>query len=558
MNTISALLAPGAWTKAEFSWRRHASLLLVLVLIAGGLHGWLLRHTVVMSRDGIGFLTFAWRLKHEPWQTVLRQNTQHPLYPAAIALASGPVSHFVGGSPCDRMMASAQWVGVVCGVLIVIPMYFLGVALFDGRVGFWTALLFQCFPIGTRATADALSEGLFLLVMACACVAAVYAVRRSSWRLCTLCGVLSGLAYLTRPEGAAVAASVWLVVLGRQLWPAWRQAWRPSLACLAGVMLGAALTAAPYVAVTGHLTGKETALESVGLAARQPATVQSRGPLLAVTGPAVFLDWGRQHRPTGVRGLLASAWLLATEMDRGFHHAAWIFVALGLYWFGRRLEPGAVAVLGVCVVQGVAVCGLIFKVGYLADRHVLVIVMGSLFWGVAAVFDLPQRLVAARPKNEAPSIETTDRRLWRLCSAPSCSIVLLSTLAVSGLPKTLQTLHPQRAGHRIAGEWLAAHARQGDMVEDPYYWAAYYAGWDFGLAPPRTPNEPGWNHYIIVERSAKAHVRLSLIKDEIVNRGTVVFRCPLYAKGHGRDEVEVRTINFTHDVVKPPPQAHIP
>jgi hypothetical protein len=528
--------------RTAFTFGKDLRLLLTLLVIAAAIHVWLFEHTAVMSRDGIGFITYAWQLEHYPWPDVMRHNAQHPLYPIAILAASGPVRHLTTGALCDQMMMSAQLVCSVCGVLLVVPMYFVGKTLFHRGVGFWAALLFQCFPISARVTADALSEGLFLLLVACALWTAVYAVRRGSWRWCALCGFLSGLAYLTRPEGAAVAAAAGLVLLGCQCSSTWRRPWGVAIGCALSLCVGLVLAGGPYVAVIGRLTGKQTALESVGLAAHWP-TMNAVGPVsvgghpLAVSTLAVFLEWGSQHRAPGLRGFCQGLWCLATELDRGFHHVSWLFAGLGLYWYRRRLEPGAWTLLAVCLLQLIAMCGLVFIVGYLADRHVLIVVMCGLFWAVAAVQDLPYHLAV---------------------SCRGASLAILLALAASGLPKTLQPLHPQRAGHRVAGHWLAEHVRKGDMLEDPYYWAAYYAGWDFGPAEPRKPDDRNWNHYIVVERSSNPHVRLSLIKSDIVERGTVVFRCPLRAGKQGQDIVEIRTINFTHDAVKPPPMRNIP
>src|SRR5579884_3131128 len=221
-------------------------------------------------------------------------------------------------------------------------------------------------------------------------------------------------------------------------------------------------------------------------------------------------------------------WCLATELDRGFHHVAWVFVLLGLWWFRAGVDRAGWVVLIVCVLQIIALCGLVFVVGYLADRHVLILVLCGLFWAVAAVEALPGRL------RQAWQTRLTAFKLPRIFTSSVASVLVLLMLALSGLPKTLQPLHPQRAGHRIAGQWLAKHARQGDMVEDPYSWAQYYSGWDFGLAPGRSAGDADWNHYIVVEKSSNPHIRLSLIKDDIVQRGTVVFRCPLRPDKHAQ------------------------
>ena len=44
------------------------------------------------------------------------------------------------------------------------------------------------------------------------------------------------------------------------------------------------------------------------------------------------------------------------------------------------------------------------------------------------------------------------------------------------LPKTLQPLHANRAGHHAAGLWLEQHVHPGDEVVDDHCWAHYYAG----------------------------------------------------------------------------------
>jgi len=49
----------------------------------------------------------------------------------------------------------------------------------------------------------------------------------------------------------------------------------------------------------------------------------------------------------------------------------------------------------------------------------------------------------------------------------------------AALPKTLEPLHTNRAGHRAIGLWLAKHLTPGDEVDDDFSWAAHYAGLTF-------------------------------------------------------------------------------
>src|SRR5207237_1165414 len=78
--------------------------------------------------------------------------------------ASVPTRYLVRESNSEVMQLSAQLANSVAGVLLVFPMFYLGKGLFDRRVGFWSAALFHCLPIGSRVLSDALSEGVFLFL----------------------------------------------------------------------------------------------------------------------------------------------------------------------------------------------------------------------------------------------------------------------------------------------------------------------------------------------------------------------------------------------------------
>ena len=180
--------------------------------------------TSVAARDSIGFIRYAWRLEHEPWGKVLKESLHPPLYPITILAASLPVRQILHttGTDCLAMQTSAQLATAFAGVLLVIPMFFIGRSLFDRQVGFWSTLLFQCMPVASHALSDGLTEGIYLLLTATFILMAGHSLRSRSPLGFVACGLLSGLAYLTRPEGAALAVVLGLLVLAIQLRPALR------------------------------------------------------------------------------------------------------------------------------------------------------------------------------------------------------------------------------------------------------------------------------------------------------------------------------------------------
>ena len=104
----------------RMEWRRgEAGAILILLLLTGTIHAWLIKHTELPARDGVGFIHYAWRLQHEPWGEVLRTSHQHPGYPLAIAIVSKFLPRTTE-SLCAHMIQSAQLVNLLAGCLLAI------------------------------------------------------------------------------------------------------------------------------------------------------------------------------------------------------------------------------------------------------------------------------------------------------------------------------------------------------------------------------------------------------------------------------------------------------
>src|SRR5262249_20273145 len=130
---------------------------------------------------------------------------------------------------------SAQLANLLTGVLLAIPMYYLGKTLFGSWVGFGAALLFQCLPVPARVTADALSERTFLLCAITSLLFGVWVLQTGPPRWFALRGLSGGIAYLTRPEGALILLTTMLVLGGMLLAGKWQGGWRSALICSAGL-----------------------------------------------------------------------------------------------------------------------------------------------------------------------------------------------------------------------------------------------------------------------------------------------------------------------------------
>jgi hypothetical protein len=500
-------------------WLVDLGVLLTLLFFASALRAWQLQHTEVAARDSIGFIRYAWQLQHRPWPDVIRKAEQHPGYPLTVLAMSYPVRQFFPASDALVMQTSAQLATALAGVLLVIPLFYLGKELFNQAAGFWGALLFQCLPTSSRVLADGLSEGVFFLWAATGLLLALQALRGNSWLLFCLTGLFGGLAYLTRPEGALIVAATGIVLLAMQRARTRRQ-WRPFLFCGVSLILGWAVVGVPYIAISGKLTNKPTGLK---LLTQPGASDPDRAPVTGTdtrSAPLLAAWWSGPATGTELWSRMGQ---VCMEVVKAFHYTLWLPALAGLWWFRDRFrrEPGS----WVLLLVGIGVLLLLWRVayrfGYVSDRHTLLIVLCGCPWAAAAILKvgrwLEQQPFLRRVGAESPWMQR--RVLW--------SGVLFLGVIASALPKTLEPLHANRSGFREAGVWLAEHTWPGDEVKDPYCWTHYYAGRVFteGEETSLPPGHQPTCYVVLEEGSSSEHLRLPdvPVAKSLAHQGTKVF-----------------------------------
>jgi hypothetical protein len=144
-------------------------------------------------------------------------------------------------------------------------------------------------------------------------------------------------------------------------------------------------------------------------------------------------------------------------------------------------------------------------IGYLSDRHALLLLLTGSFWAVAGIDLLGVRVAQLLQR-------------WRLtptgspwASGPRLAQLTLMVLVGVTAAKSLERLHGDRGGFQDAGHWLASHARPNDEIDDPYAWSHFYAGRVFSEGDPAPPGGPGVC-YVVVEESKNRHSHLKQVE----------------------------------------------
>lgn len=413
---------------------RTAALALCAILAAALLWRWLiLVQMPCISRDGVLYCWQARDLGHYGVRLLAMQTyDQHPLYAAAILFAQRAMLTGGGADTALTWQYAAQAVSMVCGLQVVWLCYLLTLLLvrYGGlevparKSGLFAAALAALLPLNVWLSVDAMSESLFFtFYLAAIC----FAVRGAGVAGAAGIGVLSGAAYLVRPEGVVPLLAGILALVRERVSLAYR------FRCVASALTVFLVVAGPYVVLSGGLSPK-LRKEPLSQVAAAPEDVRR---VAAVSHAALVRE------PVSWFAVLPRVVL---EVGRAGRVVVPLLALLALWRLGRArsaalASPLLLAAAGQCALGAL----LVWRHGYLDPRHMLSVVLMLIPFAALAPF----LILSTRASAVGTARGGTASRLTR-------AVITASALAVSGV-YALRVPNAQDAHLRQAATWLAAH-----------------------------------------------------------------------------------------------------
>jgi hypothetical protein len=448
-------MEPACNKSADFLTKKQDRIhLAILLLIALGIGVYLIAATVVITKDGVWYIEQAKKFSSNPEIVIKGQPFGFPLL---IFMTCKLVALFSNGSSLFTWIYSAQSVTLLCRLLSLIPLFFIGKILVGSKRSFQAILILIILPYPAQFVSEVLREWPHILFLASGFLFLLWAAKHGKWWLFGVAGFVAGLGHIIRPECAQliIYGALWIFIRLFSTKPGMS---RPRLLCALSVLIiGFAIPAAPYMTARGQLLpAKLKALFSVN-----NEEFRMKNEEFSILN---------SQSASGIPGKIAKAiGELIGAISENLMYYFFPALLVGIYFLFRK-RPAATepelffisAFVGFNILMLVA---LHYSWGYISRRHCLPLVVFTIFYvpiGLQVLADwLANRLSKSRPASGK------DCRRWFF-------ILLIIGIAIC-LPKLLSRPGSDKPGFRAAAAWLKQNTAPDDLIAVPDRRITFYA-----------------------------------------------------------------------------------
>jgi 4-amino-4-deoxy-L-arabinose transferase-like glycosyltransferase len=253
--------------KGELEGERktHWKVLLLIMALAFILRIFIVLYPEVIHSDGVEYIRYAKEVLSGNWLG----GKANPGYPVLIA--------FVYTLIKDYELAGI-WVSICFGVLLVIPVFYLGRDIFNEKVGIISGLVVTVHPFLYTSSGSVLTESTYHFFMVTSILFGWYAFRKGRVYQVLLFSVFATLAFLTRPEaiGLIFIFSVWMFFFSPS---EEKRYWTKRVVLILIALLAFLVFSSPYLIQIRKETGKWSISRKVDVSIGSFSNMEDLPPL---------------------------------------------------------------------------------------------------------------------------------------------------------------------------------------------------------------------------------------------------------------------------------------
>lgn len=210
---------------------------------------YLIATTVLISKDGVFYIGQAQGFARDPLGVAQRHP---PGYPFLLWIAHKAAGAFAGRDSLILWIHASQGVTLLCRLMALIPLYFLGKSLIGGARAFWAVLILIVLPYPAQYGSDVLRDWPYVMFLSFGFWLLYEALQRRLWWMFAFVGLDAGMGYLVQPASAQLVLygllALAVVLLSRP-----RESKFGPLAATVLLVVGFAAAVVPYACATGAL-----------------------------------------------------------------------------------------------------------------------------------------------------------------------------------------------------------------------------------------------------------------------------------------------------------------
>jgi 4-amino-4-deoxy-L-arabinose transferase-like glycosyltransferase len=448
----------------------HLAILLTIAFIIGL---YLIITTVLISEDGVSYINYAKGLTTEPLKIIrdpsgYAPSSYTPGYPFLILTTHKLVDLFGKGAPVLSWIYSAQATSLICRILALIPLYFIGRGLVGGRLSFWAMLVLVILPYPAQIGSDVLRDWPHMLFLAVGFLFLLRAARYGKWLMFTLAGITAGLGYMVRPECAQLVAYgvVWVIysILRRKHGYGMNRA--KLVGALALLITGFAVAAVPYMKIRAEILPQRLreVIKSFSFNPKQNKAQQQDYPTPANFGCTAGLLTGKDN-------IIRAFAMLVRRINENLMYYFVLPLLIGIYYhFRKKTRDESTFFIMLFLLANIAMPVVRYCCAgpALSRRYILPLTAFTIFFVPAGLQTISRKLagmLAGKKEQNGPSHKNQSRCFFAL---------LVIGLAIC-IPKLSRPIRIEKKGYRLAAEWLKENTVKEDIIAAPDNRISFYA-----------------------------------------------------------------------------------
>lgn len=436
--------------------------ILILIIIALAIGVYLIITTVLISKDGVFYIERAQQFMNDPVKII---KAHPPGYPFMILAVHKAISYFTHDNSNQAWIYSAQSVTLLCRLLALIPLYFIGRLLVGSKNSFFALLIFIFLPFPTKAACEVLREWPYLLFLSTGFLFLLWAAKKGKWWAFGLVGLMSGLGYLIRHESAQLVlyTLVWSVicVFRPNLWGVSR--WK-NLVAIILLFLGFALPVAPYMHCKGEIVPKKVNMIIKHFSMNESLDKSIEAKINSVRSRysmAEVVPGNIMEAPVAIFKTIGEnlMWFFMLPLMIGIHHR-----------FRGNADHAELCLITTFAIVSFAMMALRYSIisEHASQRWSLPLVAFTVFYIPVGLEIMGNWLNNFRSHSRQKADSSNGRRLsW---------VVILFLIGIGiCLPKLVRPVGIDKQGYREVARWLKENTKPEDIIATPFKRIAFYA-----------------------------------------------------------------------------------